>query len=465
MNKLIIDNLDQFIFHKDKIKKCKQWLEDFKNNKHNTKKILLIIGNTGIGKTFLAEHLFKYFNYKIYEFNSSDIRSKKRIGEIFRKSFTYHSVLDMFNNKQCSTGILIDELETLCKNGDKGSMAELNIIMKENSKDKGIINNPIIATCQDINDKKLIDFKKLCEIVYLKNPSNFELEKFIDQIIKINDISIDIDAKLILIKKCNGDINQLLFILEDLYSRVINSEKIINLELVERVIKSYDEKIIDYQLNEIINKLLYKKISINDSINLFQTDCLLIPLILHQNIIKRINNTKLTNKDKWIKLSKILNNLSINDIIQTTMFESNEWENLFDISGFYGTTLPNYECYKLDKKSSNESNYIVEYSMLLNKTSQMYINKKLISESPNLFNNYYFEKDNLYFIVENINKLLYGNNNDLMKLANFMKKYNITLSELEEIIKIDKLNLSETEKKNKKKLTMVIKKNLEKMLN
>ena len=147
------------------------------------------------------------------------------------------------------------------------------------------------------------------------------------------------------------------------------------------------------------------------------------------------------------------------------MFESNEWENLFDISGFYGTTLPNYECYKLDKKSNNESNYIVEYSMLLNKTSQMYINKKLISESPNLFNNYYFEKDNLYFIVENINKLLYGNNNDLMKLANFMKKYNITLNDLEEIIKIDKLNLSETEKKNKKKLTMVIKKNLEKMLN
>jgi hypothetical protein len=82
-----------------------------------------------------------------------------------------------------------------------------------------------------------------------------------------------------------------------------------------------------------------------------------------------------------------------------------------------------------------------------------------------LFNNYYFEKDNLYFIVENINKLLYGNNNDLMKLANFMKKYNITLNDLEEIIKIDKLNLSETEKKNKKKLTMVIKKNLEKMLN
>ena len=112
-------------------------------------------------------------------------------------------------------------------------------------------------------------------------------------------------------------LNQLLFILEDLYSRVIDTSKIINLELVERVIKSYDEKIIDYQLNEIINKLLYKKISINDSINLFQTDCLLIPLMLHQNIIKRINNTKLTNKDKWIKLSKILNNLSINDIIQT----------------------------------------------------------------------------------------------------------------------------------------------------
>ena len=94
----------------------------------------------------------------------------------------------------------------------------------------------------------------------------------------------------------------------------------------------------------------------------------------------------------------------------------------------------------------------------------MYINKKLLSEVPNLFNNYYFDKENIFYIIECINKLLYGNGNDLNRLALFMKRYNITVHQIEEIIKLDKFNMNETDKKNKKRLTVAVKKNLEKFL-
>ena len=461
MNRPVINNINDIIFHRDKIKKCKQWLDDFRDKKPNTKKILLIIGNSGVGKTYIAEQLYKLYNYKIYEFNSSDIRSKKRVDEIFRKSLSYHSVLDMFNNRECSIGVLIDELETLCSNGEKGSMTELLNIMK----DKNGINNPIIATCQDINDKKLSDFKKLSETIYLKNPVSFELEKFIENILKLNSITIDTDAKIILTKKCNGDINKLLYLLEDLYSRVYNLEEHhIDLEMVEKISNIYDDKIIDFQLNDIINKILYQKLSINHSIQLFQNDCLIIPLMVHQNIVKRINNTKSNNKKKWNILSKILESLSINDLVQSSLFELNDWDNLLDISAIYGSSLINYNCSQLDRKSNNEDNYFIDYSLLLNKTSHMYINKKLLSEVPNLFNNYYFDKENIFYIIECINKLLYGNVNDLKRLALFMKRYNITVHQIEEIIKLDKFNMNETDKKNKKRLTVAVKKNLEKFL-
>jgi Cdc6-like AAA superfamily ATPase len=115
MNKQIINNIDDFIFYKDKIKKINQWFIDFKNN-NSTKRILLIIGNVGTGKTFIANTFFKLYKYKIYEINSIDIRSKKKIEELFNKSLKYNSVIDMFNNSSCSMAILLDELETIVKN-------------------------------------------------------------------------------------------------------------------------------------------------------------------------------------------------------------------------------------------------------------------------------------------------------------------------------------------------------------
>ena len=94
----------------------------------------------------------------------------------------------------------------------------------------------------------------------------------------------------------------------------------------------------------------------------------------------------------------------------------------------------------------------------------MYINKKTLSEAPNLFNNYYFDKENIFYIIECIHKLLYGNTNDITKLTLFMKKYNITINQIEDIIKLDKFNMNDVDKKNKKKLTVAIKKSIEKLL-
>jgi Holliday junction resolvasome RuvABC ATP-dependent DNA helicase subunit len=53
--------LDDFICFKDEIEKIKKWIDDYKNNYHTSKKVLLLIGQSGIGKTKMVEVLFEEY--------------------------------------------------------------------------------------------------------------------------------------------------------------------------------------------------------------------------------------------------------------------------------------------------------------------------------------------------------------------------------------------------------------------
>ena len=75
-------NLSECYFHKNEMEECIQWINNYKKDFNNTKKILMIVGHTGSGKTKLAQLLLEEFNYQIIEYNSSDTRSQKKITEV-----------------------------------------------------------------------------------------------------------------------------------------------------------------------------------------------------------------------------------------------------------------------------------------------------------------------------------------------------------------------------------------------
>ena len=122
--KIYPKDLDDIIFYNDQIKLASKWLSNFKNNIDRTKKSLLIIGDTGSGKTVLAHMLLKKFDYQVIELNASNIRSQKKIGEFLHKSLGFNNVIDMFYEKKRPIGLVLDELETLCQNTDKGGLSE-----------------------------------------------------------------------------------------------------------------------------------------------------------------------------------------------------------------------------------------------------------------------------------------------------------------------------------------------------
>ena len=80
--KVYPEQFNDIIFYKDQLSQATKWLSDFKNNIDRSKKVLLIIGDTGSGKTTIAELLLKKFEYQIIELNSTDVRSQKKIGDL-----------------------------------------------------------------------------------------------------------------------------------------------------------------------------------------------------------------------------------------------------------------------------------------------------------------------------------------------------------------------------------------------
>ena len=494
--------------NQDEIKKCIKWIDDYKKDSLSTKKVLFICGPVGCGKTLLGEILLKSYNYQKIELNSGDLRSQKKIGEFLKKALTYKNILDMFNNEKSPIGILMDEIDTICKLSDKGGFNEFLNILKLNDKHASILiknndtkkkvkkvkisiddyiklYNPIICTSSDINDKKINELKKFSEVISLRKPTTDELILIIDEIYNKYKQKIEKDVK---IKICNNvlhDIRRLIILLEDLYIYA-KGEKITNV-MYEEYKKIFNEKQEDLQLIESTKILLTKKVTINDCSKYFDIDCLLTPLMIYHNSIDYIKNCEDTSSKKLDVYKNVMASLCLQDTIQTNIFEQQDWDELYEVSSFYGAYVPNYFfCTLKNKKSTNVD---IEFTSLLNKISQMFVNKKLLNSAKYSLGKINFDNDELIYLTEIISmyfdnyKLSDDSSDDLSndsydnsdeeddynipsqndsELIKFMNKYYMSIDDLENILKIEKLN--QNNEKKKKKFTLKIKKNISKYL-
>lgn len=493
----------------NEIKKAQLWIENYKKDPQNSKKVCLILGTTGVGKTLLADVLLKEYNYDKIELNSSDVRSQRKIGDFLKKSLTYRNIIDMFHEGNRPIGILLDEIDTICKLTDKGGLSEFLSILKHNEKctvyKKNLDNtkskkkikqikldeyiklyNPIICTSNDINDKKITELKKYSEVIYLNKPSDEEMIYIIDDIYQKVNQKIDINVKKNICEKVNGDIRSLVILLEDLYHYC--GGEIITNELFDNYIKAFNVKHEDLQLIASTRLLMIEKMDIKKSQLFFDIDCLLIPLMVYHNSLDYIKKSDDSLKNKIDIYKNIMESLCIHDTIQTNIFVAQDWDELYDIAGIYGSSIPNFNFTKLKNKKPIEPN--VEFTSLLNKISQMYTNKKLLNSSRFSIGKVNFDNDEIIYLTEimayyfeeyksgecdgdvmeddddendkdksdeTIGKYVKPGLNS-SKLIQFMNDYNINISGLENILKIDKFNLKN--EKRKKKFTTKIKKDI-----
>lgn len=436
--------LSEMIGNTTKIKMIDDFFKNFKDQ--NAKKILLLSGPPGIGKTTAANLALKEYGYNIIEFNASSIRGPKNIRDIFSKVLGYKSVVDMFNGGTMPTGIVMDEIDTLCSGGDKGGMTEfLSIIKARKKKDIYNINNPIVCTYNEFNDKKLNELKKMSIEIKMIKPCDMDMMKVINKIEQEEKLQIDEVAKHFLVKHAMGDIRRMINILFDI--NTVYKNQYITLEIVEMAIDTFVKKDIDVQIFEMTYNMLNKPMDENEILNYYENDRLLLPMMLHENYINSIYNRNINDNKKFEMIIECADALIENDIYQTAVYENQTWE----ISDVMALTY----CMKMNEIAKMKK-YIskidkMNYTVLLNKISFYHTNKKMINTLNNKLDiNLSF--DELYFLSENIVFHLFNKNRNKKKLLEIIKQYNLDLDNIDLLLRINKLNNIDIKKKYTNKI-------------
>lgn len=205
--------------------------------KRPRKKVLLIHGPPGIGKTTIAQCVCRQLGYEIQEINASDERSGNVVKDKVRNSLKMRSLsgknvcllLDEIDGAVGSENGFIRVLISLL-NKDHKVTEEWNHFNKlKYNKMEDFIKRPIIAMCNDIGAHCLDQLKPYCEIVSFKRSNNKNIKRKLKMILD-NEQVAEFSESLLddLIISLDGDIrnciNFLQFNSRDLNGRVKDME-------------------------------------------------------------------------------------------------------------------------------------------------------------------------------------------------------------------------------------------------
>ena len=443
------ESIEDMVGNKKNIDTIKKWLSDFKINKPGVERALFISGPPGIGKTTIAHLILKHFDYEIIEFNASDVRSQKSVRDNLIKTLNTTNVSLMKDNTIRNIGIIMDEVDGM-SSGDRGGVSELVSIITPPKKDKkrkkvkgNIYINPIICICNNNTEKKLSDLKKICLEINFSKPSNYDLKMISDRIISKEKINIEDDALQLLINYSQNDVRRLTFLLQDIHNSI--NKEVITSEDIEKLYESFSKKKLDISLFEATNKLLNNYNNFEETTLLYESDKSLMAMMLHENFINTIQkNRKDKNKKKLNQIYDIIHNLSIGDIIDKYIYNNQYW-GLQGYNGVIKCSLPSKLLNDMEKNSYMNTD--TNFTSLLSKSALQYGNQKnfiLIKDKYKISKKYVLYANEII-----LNELMKSNDENIMKKS--LKRlihYNMNISDLEKIIKLNKIDKQNEFRKN-----------------
>jgi hypothetical protein len=403
------------IGNKDNIDFIQNWLSNFKNSDFSS---IIISGHHGVGKTIAIKTILEYLNYDIKYLSSYNLKNIKKINEIINMN-------SYFCENNNNFAIIIDDFDTITLTSKKNLIFQL---FKDNQDKKYF---PIIFLTNEQHSKLISNIKKSCPELKFQYPELHELILYVKKICNNENIIIKND-KLIdnIIKYSQMDIRKLLLILEDL--KLTYNDKEINENEWNYYILSSKKKNINIGLYESTRKIFDKYTNISKNIELYETEKVLLPLMIFENYAKNLLLRQIpSNKELYEIMYKVSDYISIGDNVETNIYTDQNWY-LQKLHGFYTCVETSYYINKYPRKNSNT--YVLNFSTDLNKTSLKNINKRNINNIQILL-----ENKNLSDIMY-LNKIINNdiNNNKYTFIKKFIKSYNLNNKHIELINKIDK---------------------------
>ena len=403
------------IGNKDHIDFIQNWLSNFKNSNFSS---IIISGHHGVGKTIAIKTILQYLNYDVKYLSSYNLKNIKKINEIINMN-------SYFCDNNNNFAIIIDDFDTITLTSKKNLIFQL---FKDNQDKKYF---PIIFLTNEQHSKLISNIKKSCPELKFQYPELDELIIYVKKICNNENIIIKND-KLIdnIIKYSQLDIRKLLLILEDL--KLTYNDKEINENEWNYYILSSKKKNINIGLYESTRKIFDKYTNISKNIELYETEKVLLPLMIFENYAKNLLLRQIpSNTELYEIMYKVSDYISIGDNVETNIYTDQNWY-LQKLHGFYTCVETSYYINKYPRKNSNT--YVLNFSTDLNKTSLKNINKRNINNIQILL-----ENKNLSDIMY-LNKIINHdiNNNKYSFIKKFIKSYNLNNKHIELINKIDK---------------------------
>ena len=443
INKYKPNNIAQIIGNKENIKIFKDWILDIKSKKNQT---IIISGNQGLGKTLTVNLILEELGYIVRIINPNEIKDHR----IYDDFNDYHNFINSiyskvsFNNKQNNKiALIFDETENITLTSEKKYIMD---IYKENNKLRSF---PLIFISNNHHSKLLYDLKKSCNEIIFENPTYNELREYIITIYNSEKILLENNDSIItkIINFCQYDIRRLINLLQELVYHI--NDNILSESIVNEFIENSRNKNIDIGLFDATNNILNNYLDYDTIQKLYESEKVLLPLMIHENYTKKIlNKSSLSFDDIMFIMIKVSDSISKGDNIETSIYTDQNWY-LQNIHGFYTCINTSYWINK-DKTNSKLSNNNIKFSSDLNKTSLKNINRKNIVNLQKIINN----KCNQEILILNkiANNLFKQGNENI--LINILYQYNkdISIKEIELFLKIDKtidyLTLGSKDKKN-----------------
>jgi replication factor C subunit 1 len=359
-------DINGIIGNKKNIDGIIQWIQNIENNIKNTKKCLLISGNTGIGKTLSVDLILKTFKYNIVELNSDDERDKEYIKGNIKPMLQV--VKTVFGKKNA---LVVNDLDCL---SDHGFISALIDCIKETK-------IPIICTCNDRYNQAFKTFATYCEDIKFKNPSTNEIYNFINPIYKKEKILIsEINAKK-LIENSNNDIRNTLN----------------NLQLYNHKLEIKSEKdTTQIGIFDMANIMLSQTSDFETKYKTFWLDSDLFPLMVHENYIANTIKSKIENEANKLKnLDDLF--AGANYLSNIDLFES-------DIDATNWELMPHIAVNCISASANCHTRAQIKFPTFLAKTSTKGKNKRIIQELSVKFGQYRIS--NLTFKLDYLNNIL-----------------------------------------------------------
>lgn len=316
-------------------------LKDILNNDKYEKKIILIKGPNGCGKTTIVKLLIKELNYEYYDVG---ILNKETVIQI--KNFIEHRTIDSFFQKRKKV-IFIDNIEL-----SNSVLDEINSLAVK-------YNIFIIVLCKSNEDKKILDLKNKVEVIKINYPSI--KDSFIYLSSKLTDIDPDIndDTLLVSVKKYNGNIRDI----------------ILNLYLTDDEYHMF-HAFKDLNQFEMVKKLIYKQHTIDEIINL-KDDITTVAFLLYENIPDELYTNFEVKKVELMEIYEKLNSLFTTALIfEENMYKTVDWS-LFELVCILRIYGCNVLLSTLMKKIKNKD-LPYRFSQIISKLSHKNIMRKKV---------------------------------------------------------------------------------------